>query len=453
MDQLARDGNGLTADWLALQRSAPASASGVLEALGRSDLLRIAYGGRYLTRPIFLERDEWSALGADLGAFHELSCSLPDRLCGGDVAEFGRLVGMAPVQVDAVRRTMGERPLPCARADLYREPDGFKILEFNIVSALGGFENAELNRAALDEPALAKFVADRDLGYADTLAGIVDVIFDAFRDADLPSRPRMAVVDWPSSFVDLEPRLRNMCDLLRPLGIDAVACHPGQVRAVGDRLEVHGQPIDIVYRFFLIEDLLDGPDAPALVEPILRAVERGTVRMFAPLDSELVGNKRALSLMTEPEHRDRLTEDERALVDRLVPWTRRLDGATVERDGEEHDAVTYLLDHQPDLLLKPSLLHGGLGVTPGWTVTPDDWADAVSAAVETGGFVVQERVRPEREPFLTGEGDQVDMSLNWGVFVLGGGYGGAIVRGTADPDVGVVSMANGARVGCCFHAP
>lgn len=453
MDHGARDGNGLTADWLARQRSAPASAAGVADALGRSDLLRIAYGGRYLTRPIFLEQDEWSTLGADLAAFHELSCTLPDRLCGGDVAAFGRLVGMEPVQVEAVERTMGERALPCARADLYRAADGFKVLEFNILSALGGFENAELNRAALAEPTLAEFVAERGLVYADTLAGIVAVLLDAVRDADLPSRPRMAIVDWPSSFAGLEPRLRHMCDLLAPLGIDAVACHPGHVREVGDRLEVDGAPIDVVYRFFLIEDLLDGPEAPALVEPIVRAVERGTVQLFTPLDSELVGNKRALSLMTEPEHRDRLTADERALVDRLVPWTRRLDGPTVERDGHEHDTVDYLVDHQADLLLKPSLLHGGLGVTPGWTVTAGEWADAVTAATKGGGFVVQERVRPERETFLAEGGAVEEMSLNWGVFVLGGGYGGAIVRGTPDPDVGVVSMANGARVGCCFHAP
>lgn len=444
--------NRLTADWLSVQAAAPGSAAGVAAALGRSDLLRVAYGGRYLTRPIFLDAAERDALGADLAAFHELSCALPRRLCGGDVAAYARLVGMGPVQAAAVERTMGDRPVPCVRADLYRAADGFKVLEFNVLSALGGFENAELNRASLEEPTLAGFVADRGLAFADTLAGIVAVLRDELRHADLPSRPRMAVVDWPSSYATLEPRLRHMADLLAPLGIDAVPCHAGQVRPAGDGLEVDGRPIDVVYRFFLIEDLLDGPDAPALAEPIVRAAERGTVPLFTPFDSELVGNKRALALMTEPEHRAALTDEERALVDRLVPWTRRLDGPTVERDGEEHDAVDYLRAHQQELLVKPSLLHGGLGVTPGWTVTAEEWATAVAAAAD-GGFVVQERVRPERERFLAEDGRTEEMSLNWGVFLLGDGYGGAIVRGTPDPDVGVVSMANGARVGCCFHEP
>lgn len=443
--------NGLTAEWLATQHAAVGSAARLAARLADSSLLRAAYGGRYLTRPIFLQAEERDGLAADLAALFALSADLPRRLCGGDVAAFGRLVGMDPVQVDAVQRTMGDRPVPCARADLYRTGDGFRVLELNVLSSLGGFDNAELNRVALEEPTVAGFVAERGLAYADTLAAIAAQLRAACEGADLPSRPRVALVDWPSSFVTLGERLRYLVGLLDPLGFDAVACHAGHVRAVGDRLEVDGAPVDVVYRFFLVEDLLDGPEAAGLVEPIVRAAERGTVQLFTPFDSELVGNKRALALLSEPEHREHLDDDERALVDRLVPWTRRLDGATVERDGEEHDAVELLRAGKDDLVVKPSLLHGGLGVTPGWTVTDGEWAAAVATAVDAG-FVVQERVRPEREPFLTEAGAVEELSLNWGVFLLGDDYGGSIVRGTVDPDVGVVSMGNGARVGCCFHA-
>jgi hypothetical protein len=37
--------------------------------------------------------------------------------------------------------------------------------------------------------------------------------------------------------------------------------------------------------------------------------------------------------------------------------------------------------------------------------------------------------------------------------MIGDEYAGTLIRGAADPDVGVLSRATGARVGCCFHKP
>jgi len=41
-----------------------------------------------------------------------------------------------------------------ARADLYRESDGFRLLEINIGSTIGGGDNAMVNRAMLINPVL-----------------------------------------------------------------------------------------------------------------------------------------------------------------------------------------------------------------------------------------------------------------------------------------------------------
>ena len=79
--------------------------------------------------------------------------------------------------------------------------------------------------------------------------------------------------------------------------------------------------MDVVYRYFLMEDLLADAEQ---VEHILRAQERGRVRIFASLETEILGGERALALLSDPAVLADLSADERRLVDWVLPWTRSL---------------------------------------------------------------------------------------------------------------------------------
>lgn len=426
-----------------------------------SDLLAVAYQGRFLPAPVFVSASERASVAADLRTVHRLLTGLPDSLFGGDLGAFAAATGMNEIQASVVRRaTASPAPLvPLARSDLYRDAEGFKLLELNITSALGGFENADINRAMLRHPALSDFAEQHGLGYVDTLRQIADTLL-AECAAHLPDgrRPVVALMDWPDSFVSYQRRLRVMAALLDGFGIDAVPCHVGQVTERGDRLEAGGRVIDAVFRFFLIEEIVTEADLAA-VEPVLRAVERGTVGMFSRLDAELYGNKGALAMLSDDEHRARCTPEERACLDRFLPWTRPVREVLSAADGTELDLASFAAGEQHDLILKPTLLHGGSGIVPGWTVSPDEWRALVAKAVDQP-YVIQRRVRPMAEAFPAADGPGTqELYLNWGVFLTdpdvtgGDGYGGCIVRGSTDPQVGVVSMSGGARVGCCFHEP
>ncbi|MFJ3966393.1 hypothetical protein [Streptomyces sp. NPDC090036] len=414
-----------------------------------SPLLSTGYGGAFLNRPLFLEHAQQEGLGRDLSALFRLLTTLPDRVADGDLGRYCELVGMTRSQTDAVRRTAGADPVPLGRADLYHDGDGFRLLEFNLSSALGGFENAEINRALLDVPAVADFTQHERLRYADTLGEIVRVMLDSARAPWWGDRPFVAIVDTPGSFAGLEGRLGFMARLLADHGVDAVACHTGQLKEEGGRLFADGRPVDIVYRFFIIEDLLEEQGEIDLIDPILRCHEAGGVTVFAPLDTEMYGNKRALALLGEEQVRATLSDGDRELVDRFVPWTRRLRRGQVEVAGDHVDLESYCLDNQASLVLKPSLLHGGAGVATGWSMSPAQWREALDDAFRSP-FVVQRRVAPAPEPFPD-RGETASQVLNWGVFMAGDHYAGSVVRGVGDPDVSVVSMGAGARVGCCFH--
>ena len=102
--------------------------------------------------------------------------------------------------------------------------------------------------------------------------------------------------------------------------------------------------VDIVSRMFLIEDLLESPDAPALMNPVLDAAARGEVALFTPMDTEVYASKGALAMLSDERNRRPVRADQLASLDRLLPWTRMVrPGPVTLEDGRRVDLVEYAL--------------------------------------------------------------------------------------------------------------
>jgi len=413
------------------------------------DLAATTYAGRCLTRPVFLEYPEFTKLTDDVERLHATLTGLPDRLFGGDLAAFARAVGTTDSQVTAILRGSSSKPTRLCRADLYPEPGSFRLMEVNMGSTVGGLDNALLNRAFLSQPLVADFVRVRGLTYVDTMAALVDTLRAECGIAD-GQRPLVAAADWPESYLKLEPQLRYSAEQLAGYGLDVIACHLGQLSVRGGRvwLAGHDRPVDVLYRVFMIEDLLS-PHAADLIDPVLRAAERGEITIFAPMDADLYGSKGALALLSDEANRHLYTAEELASLDAILPWTRMVRPGPVTVDGHQADLREYAMARREDLILKPTLLHAGTGVVPGWVVEADEWTRQVDAAMD-GPFVLQHRIRPVQELFPA-EGGPEPWVLTWGVFLGTGGQIGIWVRGSTDPDGGVVNMATGATATCCFY--
>ncbi|ELS54480.1 hypothetical protein [Streptomyces viridochromogenes] len=430
----------------------PAESLALQCALDES--LRSALGEGYLTRPAFLDGTVAEDLGDRLSRLYDILLSLPARLYDGDIRALAAAVGWSPLQIETVLRPDGTpRRVPrMARSDLYQEADGFKLLELNVGSPLGGFDTQLMNHAMLRHPHVAEFVAREGLDHIDTLQLLVEMWHEEFPEVDFDARPVVALVDWPDSFPTLEPRLKVMADMLDAHGIEAIPCHAGQVEDRPDGLYVHGRRIDLVHRWFVIEDLLGGDDTE-LAAPVLRAAEEGRVHLFAPLEVELYGSKGCLALLSDEANRQHFDAAELALVESFLPWTRMLrEGKVDAPDGERVNLLDHVLAHREELVIKATASHGGLDVLAGWRTPADEWRAKAEQALG-GPYIVQRRVRPMTEDFPVGDGSgrTEPVVLNWGVFLAGHGYGGSFIRGIADPEAGVVSLANGARFTTSFH--
>lgn len=441
----------LTASYLDEVKRRGHSATDLLDVMPRTGMLWALNALRYIPRPLFLGHAESEQLNSDLQHIRAAMASLPSLLYDGNVEAFGTAAGLTSAQAAAVRRTRAETVTEWVRADMYPDATGLRLLEFNMGSGIAGSDNSELCRAVLRYPLLREFARDHRLGYVDTVREQLRLIF-AETGRKPGSYPMIALVDWPKHFEAIGSFLHKISRRWRNQGLDAHACHLGQLKVSDGRVRLRGRPVDIIFRIFLLEHLLQ-PDGPELMNPVLDAVARGEVAMFTSLDGELYGSKVPLAMLSECANRHLFSPAQLGAFDRVLPWTRLVrPGPVTLSDGAVVDLEEYALSHAEDLVLKPALLHGGAGVLPGWhpDTTEQLWRDRLREAMGTP-HVIQQRVRVEPELCPGDVGELVPWETTWGVFTFASGYGGVYGRAFQSREgLAVARTGTGLRIGCCL---
>ncbi|GAA0438556.1 hypothetical protein [Streptomyces luteireticuli] len=425
----------------------------LLGPVRKSEAGRAFYGDAYAPRPVFLSAAETWQLSRDLEVLRGALYRLPGLLFEGDLAAFAHANGTEDVQVRAIERASAGVPNPptsMCRADLYHDQTGFRLMEINMGGTIG-FE-VDICRGFLEDPELSRFAAEEGLRHVDSLPEQVRTL-RAEMELAPDARPVVAHVEWPRHMAVNEPYMSAMCKRWGEYGLEARPCHVGQLERRDGRLWLEDRPIDIVYRQFLLEDLLSD-DADVLMEPLLGALESGEVRMFTSLESELYGSKASLAMLSNRAHRHLFSEEELDVIDRLLPWTAPVTpGTVILEDGTETSLLDHAMAAQHELILKPTLLHGGQGVIPGWSsdITPDQWRKLLLDAMD-GPYVLQRRIHPVPEPFPEPDGESRPWIVSWGVVMMACGHGGFFTRcAPAEAGKDVLNLFQGALVGSGFQ--
>jgi len=409
------------------------------------------YHGRYLSRPLFIGYAEGQQLHADVENVRTALLSLPARLFGGDFAAFARAAGAyGPV---AAALTSQHEPTRLARADFYATAAGFRLLELNCTSAIGGVDNTEMGRALLRHPVLAEFARGYGLSCVDTTKSLIDTMF-ADTGLEPGSCPVVALTGWPFEHDKVpDPYMEDMAADWRTLGVDAYSCNVDQLSRRAGRVWLGGRPVDVIFRLFSIGQLLESSRAPAMMAPVLEAAGRGEVKLCAPIDSDIFSSKAALAMISDDANRELFTAAERESIDRVVPWTRLVrPGPVTTPDGSRADLLDYAMAHQDELVLKPSMGTKGAGVVPGWkNLSQDQWCALIDSVSEPW-YILQQRVRPEPELFPGEDGELIPWTPVWGMFTGSSGYGGICVRAVLGTDAGVINATLGAFNGSCLSA-
>ncbi|MGW5739835.1 hypothetical protein [Amycolatopsis sp. NPDC003861] len=405
------------------------------ENLELSETKRLSWP-RLLPRPVVVDEAEYRAFGRDLVTVYELVCALPRRLFDGDFDRFRRALGIDDRHAALMTRLLGEGPPPLyGRADVYYDGTAFKLLEYNIGSALGGLDMVgTLPKAYLRVPAVAEFAAEHGLGFLDMGSDLAA----ALRTAGKPigaGEPVVAIVEGPGGMTTYGHQRRAIAELLAENGVECRVGEIGDLAFRSGKPYLDGTAVDVILRYYGLEEMLAHPDCDALLEPVFRAHENGRVVVWTP--TNVFSNKGTLAMLSE--FAGTFEPAERAAIERVLPWSRMLG-----RPGAGPDAgrIEECLERQDRLVFKPTGLYGGQGVVIGPEVDAATWRETLEAGSRTGSLV-QEIVRPNLEAVIDpGTGERSEWYALWAAFMTPTGLSGGGVRAIPPGGTTVITMIN-----------
>lgn len=269
------------------------------------------------------------------------------------------------------------------RPDLVIGPDGPQFLEFNVSGALGGVVETQSRLAVwrglhADEEGRTPFRSPSPFA----------VRAEMFRSlsAELAVAPRVAVVG-SARVTGVERRYFEMeADYYNSHGLTARFFEPEELPEAWDCAPHLRYPVGL--RNFTIPDWLD---AGLDTTPVQGALDHGCL-LVGTQTSTFLHSKLTMGLLSEG--RPWMTEGDRGLVQRYLPWTRILSERRTEREGQQVDLLPFVLKNRELLVLKAALGESGQQVTIGREADQAAWESAVGEAVQGRTSVVQEFVRP-----------------------------------------------------------
>jgi glutathionylspermidine synthase len=366
-----------------------------------------------------------------------------DRFCDAyaDDARLREELAVPPAEDALIRLDPGfSQPLRICRLDAFLQGYDVKFLEFNADSP-AGIGYTDVLHEGLDRAiSLPRVNAEFETSYTPMLPVLVETLISAYHElrgerADLPENPRLALVDVEGS--PSVPEFRIICEAARQSGIDALHATLDEVEYDGSLLRVQGEPVHLVYRRALLEDLPEGD--------LIAAARDRRAAVVNPFRARVANNKKLFALLADPRFAHLVEDAERQVIAETIPWTRVLrEGRAIYSDGahsaQTHasarrdwvvDLLAFVSDNRERLVLKPASDYGGHGVSLGMETSQADWDRLIEEHHGPGDYVVQEYVPVPEEMFPTVEDGHVHMRLkrfNINPFGIGGRYAGMITR-------------------------
>jgi hypothetical protein len=162
--------------------------------------------------------------------------------------------------------------------------------------------------------------------------------------------------------------------------------------------------------------------------------------------SPVLSHKINLALLSDLEGSDLWSDEERAVIRTHIPWTRLVTDDFVDYQGERVYLPDILASERDRMVLKLGLSRQGTDVHAGRFTPAGRWQELGRAALEQGGWIVQEFQECLRWPFLHPDGGTVvPHDVVWGIFIFGSHYGGGFLRVLPAGRAGVLNTLRGAK--------
>ena len=376
-------------------------------------------------RPHLVGRAEWESLRSHGVRVLEIASRVARHVFDGDVSRLCAFLGTPAAEARWVALDPGEPDVVLSRLDAFLTPEGPRFIEINSDAPAGFGYGDRMAGLVRGLPVFREFARRVAVSYRPSSEALVRAVTARGRAAGGSAHPRVAIVDWA------EVKTRADQEILREAfvaqGFDCVLADPREVDVSGGRLHAAGGPVDLVYRRAILSELVEREDE---VRGFLDAYRHQRCPFVNSFRCRLSEDKAFFAVLTDETFAHLVSEAERALIARTLPWTRRLAERRTMKDGAEIDLVPFTLANRAGLVLKPAHAYGGRSVLLGAETPPGHWESAVRAGLEAP-WIVQERVPIPEEPFPVFEQGDLrlqPLKVNANPFYVAGEEAGAVTR-------------------------
>lgn len=410
--------------------------------------------------------------------------SIPQRLFGYDHQKISEYYGISRSLTGYFLAGVNGEHIDglLARGDFILTANGLKCLEYNINTNLGGMQDPLWKSAYLRTPIIAEFLyrGGVKLNNRNLFATLFDHLIHAAlkRFSYAVDEINLALVS--PGYADgyrnsSQERYLNAVykDILR---LKSSRMNGQVIFCDFSRLEVSGRYV--YYESRRIHSLVEWYHGFMPVD-ISDVYKNGNILVYNGSIAWLLSNKLNMALLSENEDSDVFTPQERTIIKKYIPWTRRVVDGESSHGGAKIKLRDFVLSHRETLVLKPILGSGGEGIYMGchtpageweklvdtalqgndWKdlhidreVSEKQWGELIERARRVNSWVVQEYVESLPLLYQAGEDGCAEHRAVWGFFVFGSAFGGGYVRILPGRDHrGVVNSQQGAQKSVIFE--
>jgi hypothetical protein len=410
--------------------------------------------------PVFINRQVKKQMEDSTTRVFSLIKKIPQCIFANNPQKISSYYGFPPeyvqMQLEGIRGGHLERIL--GRGDFVFSSLGLKCLEYNVSAALGGYQNIYLEQIYFNIPIFTRFLQeykvkiDRQNLVSHLLQHLVKHAKNKFPTRDHPEMNIVFALPNYSTTPGLET-LENYFNQIYPGVLKAEDFHGiGEVRFCDfPGLKVANQCV--YYKTKRIQVLVEWYNGEVPIE-IYIAFLLGNVILYDGPIGALLSNKLNLALLSENENSEIFSLEEREIIKKYIPWTRRTVPGETTYGTKTIDLEDFIYSNQVKLAIKPVREMGGKDVSIGKSTPADRWKQVVEQAMQDSqrNWIVQEYVESAPFVFQYGENGCTEHDVIWGLLAFGTEYAGGYLRLLPKSNSkGVVNCAQGAEITTIFE--
>jgi hypothetical protein len=367
---------------------------------------RFVFGGRLLSpflRPHFITRSQFEFIrGVCEGLWPAIMTVADQALADPRLQEY---LGVTETERQLIALDPGFRGVSrTARLDSFLTEERYQFVELNAETPAGIAYSDVASEIFMELSVMKAFARHyrlTPLSGREKLLGVLLAAYREFSGGD--QQPNIAIVDLPGLPTTREFELFK--EYFASQGLNAVIAHPQELEFRNGKLYAGDFAIDLIYKRLLVNEFIEIMDD---AQDLLEACRARAVCLVNSFRGKLIHKKLLFGVLTDEQFSHFFTDQERALIDRHIPWTRRFEERRTTYQGQTVDLVAVARQNRERLVLKPNDEYGGKGIFIGWESDEAAWDAAIETAL-LHAYLVQERVTTSREVFpWIMDGDRVE---------------------------------------------